>query len=130
MANVPVEVLENSAPILVTRKALAVGSGGAGTYRGGLGQVFSFKNIGTKPIGISLLTEKTRTSAHGVLGGMPGAPGAIRLLPERQIAPKGLDKLYPGEELELTLPGGGGYGPPWLRNAQALEEDMRLGYLG
>ncbi|MEY4106644.1 MAG: hypothetical protein RL181_986 [Bacteroidota bacterium] len=130
VANVPIEVLENSAPILVTRKGLAAGSGGAGTYRGGLGQVFSFKNIGTKPIGISLLTEKTRTTAHGVLGGMHGAPGTIRLLPERQIAPKGLDKLYPGEELELTLPGGGGYGPPGLRNARAHEEDVRLGYLG
>ncbi len=129
VANVPVEVLENSAPVLVTRKALAAGSGGAGTYRGGLGQIFSFKNIGTKPISISLLSEKTCTSAHGLLGGQNGAHGAVRLFPERPIAPKGLNKLYPGEELELVLPGGGGYGPPALRAVDAVAEDTRLGYL-
>ena len=129
VANVPVEVLEHSAPVVVTRKSLATGSGGQGTFRGGLGQVFSFKNIGTKPINISILTEKTRTSAHGLLGGLNGATGSIRLYPSRSIAPKGLDKLHPGEELELVLPGGGGYGPPALRKPEALETDAVLGYV-
>jgi N-methylhydantoinase B len=128
VANVPVEVLENSAPVLVTRKALAPGSGGGGTYRGGLGQIFAFKNIGTKPINLSLLTEKTQTSAHGLLGGENGASGMIRLHPHRPLAPKGLDKLFPGEVLELTLPGGGGFGPPQERDPRAIEQDTRLGY--
>lgn len=128
VANVPVEVLEHSAPVLVTRKALAAGSGGQGTFRGGLGQVFSFKNIGTKAINISILTEKTQTSAHGLLGGQHGATGRINMYPSRPIAPKGLNKLHPGEELELVLPGGGGYGPPELRKSGALETDALLGY--
>lgn len=128
VANVPVEVLENSAPVLVTRKSLAPGSGGAGTYRGGLGQVFAFKNIGTKPINLSLLTEKTQTSAHGLLGGKNGASGTIHVYPHRPIAPKGLDKLFPGEVLELTLPGGGGFGPPEKRDFSAIEQDTLLGY--
>ncbi len=128
VANVPVEVLENSAPVLVTRKSLANGSAGQGKYRGGLGQIFSFKNISQKPINISILTEKTKTVAHGMLGGGHSASGRLEIIPHRPLAPKGLDKLHPGEELILTLPGGGGYGPAEQRATALVEEDKRLGY--
>jgi N-methylhydantoinase B len=110
VANVPIEVLENAAPVLVTEKSLRRGSGGKGKYVGGMGQRFSFKMIGTEPINISILTEKTVTVPRGLCGGGDGASGAFRIIPERAIAPKGLDKLYPGDELILELPGGGGFG--------------------
>jgi N-methylhydantoinase B len=110
VANVPIEVLENSAPVLVTEKSLIRNSGGDGAFRGGDGQRFSFKMIGKEPINISLLTEKTKTVSRGIVGGGDGKSGAIRIKPERFIAPKGLDKLHPGEELILELPGAGGYG--------------------
>ncbi len=129
VANVPIEVLENDAPILVTRKSLAPNSGGKGQYRGGLGQVFSFKHIGEKAINISILTEKTQTQAHGICGGEHGAKGSIKIIPKRNLAPKGLDKLYPGEEIILTLPGGGGYGKPKKRSEKAIEKDLQLGYI-
>jgi N-methylhydantoinase B len=128
VANVPIEVLENSAPVQVTRKALANGSAGEGEYRGGLGQVFAFKNIGSVPINLSLLTEKTITQSKGLLGGGDSAMGKIEIRPHRKIAPKGLDKLQPGEELILTLPGGGGYGEAKNRNAEALAFDRKMGY--
>jgi N-methylhydantoinase B len=128
VANVPVEVLESSAPVLVTRKSLANGSAGAGQYRGGLGQVFSFKNRGQKPINISILTEKTTTTAQGLLGGDNGAMGKLEIIPARPLQPKGLDKVYPGEEIILTLPGGGGYGPASKRDAEALAYDVAMGY--
>jgi N-methylhydantoinase B len=112
VANVPVEVLENSAPVLVTEKSLRRDSGGKGRYKGGMGQTFSFKNIGHDPINISILTEKTKTVARGICGGGDGKKGRILTKPKRFIAPKGLDKLYPNEELILQLPGGGGYGSP------------------
>lgn len=129
VANVPIEVLENDAPIRVTRKALAPDSGGAGKYRGGLGQIFSFKHVGSEPINISILTEKTKTTAHGLCGGENGASGSIRIIPERPLEPKGLDKLYPGEELICVLPGGGGYGPAMERPAQLKQRDIALGYV-
>ncbi|MCS6968836.1 MAG: hydantoinase B/oxoprolinase family protein [Cytophagales bacterium] len=129
VANVPIEVLENDAPILVTEKSLISGSGGAGQYRGGLGQRFSFKMIGKEPINISILTEKIRTEAHGLCGGKNGRKGAIRIVPERWIPPKGLAKLYPGDELILELPGGGGFGDPALRDPKAIERDKQLGYV-
>jgi N-methylhydantoinase B len=110
VANVPIEVLENSAPVLVTEKSLRRDSGGKGVFKGGMGQTFSFKNIGVDPINISILTEKTKTVARGICGGGDGKKGKIFLKPKRFVAPKGLDKLYPHEELVLHLPGGGGYG--------------------
>lgn len=129
VANVPIEVLENDAPVLVTEKSLRPGTGGAGKYRGGLGQRFSFKMIGKEPINISILTEKTKTEAHGLCGGKNGSSGSIRIVPERFVPPKGLTKLYPGDELILDLPGGGGFGDPAERNAEAIARDKALGYV-
>ena len=129
VANVPIEVLENDAPVLVTRKALAPNSGGDGQFRGGLGQVFSIKHVGQNPVNISILTEKTQTVARGICGGENGAKGRIQIIPERPLPPKGLDKLYPGEEIIFTLPGGGGYGPKSNRSATARQRDRRLGYV-
>ncbi len=129
VANVPIEVLETDIAVLVTEKSLVPNSGGEGKYRGGLGQRFSFKNVGENPLNISLLTEKTQTPAKGILLGKDGQMGSMEIIPHRDFPPKGLDKLHPGEELILTLPGGGGYGDPAQRDAVLIEEDKALGYI-
>jgi len=126
VANVPIEVLERNAPILVTEKSLRPDTGGAGKFRGGLGQTFRFKLVGTEPITVSILTEKTRTVAHGMLGGEPGVSGAI--ISNRSLPPKGLARLYSGDEVTLQLPGGGGYGMPSERDLEAIRRDEELGY--
>ena len=110
VANVPIEVLENDCPVLVTQKNLARGSGGKGKFTGGDGQIFSFKNIGQHPLSISIITEKTKTQAYGLFGGESGKRGSAKLSNGRKLPAKGIDKLMPNEELILTLPGGGGYG--------------------
>ncbi len=129
VANVPIEVLERSMPLRFGEKSLIPDSGGDGAYRGGLGQRISFQWLGKGPVHLSLLTEKTRTRPVGVLGGKDGAGGKIRIEPERPLAPKGLNKLYPGDTLTLDLPGGGGYGPPEDRDPQRRRRDRALGYV-
>ena len=129
VANVPIEVLENDCPVLVTRKQLAAGSGGNVQFRGGLGQIFSFKNIGQHPLSISIITEKTKTAAYGLFGGKSGKRGTAVLSNGRKLPAKGIDKLQIGEELILTLPGGGGYGKSSKRLVSAKEEDKILGYV-
>lgn len=129
VANVPIEVLENDCPVLVTRKQLAAGSGGDGEFRGGLGQIFSFKNIGKHPLSISISTEKTKTSAYGLFGGKSGKRGSAVLSTGRKLPAKGIDKLQPEEELILTLPGGGGYGKPSKRLKATKMTDVALGYV-
>lgn len=114
VANVPVEVFENNAPVLVTEKSLIAGSGGTGLYKGGSGQRFAYKNIGRHPIQISNVTEKINHQAYGLFGGKPGRKGRLYIrTPEgkkRFTPPKGHDQLLPGEELVMELPGGGAYG--------------------
>ena len=114
VANVPIEVFENDAPVLVTEKSLIENSGGKGKYKGGNGQRFAYKNIGTTPIQISNVSEKLNTLAYGLFGGGEGKRGKlfIRTIQgkKRFTPPKGHDKLFPGEELVMELPGGGGYG--------------------
>lgn len=129
VANVPIEVLENDVNILVTEKSLLRDSGGKGEYRGGLGQRFSFKNIGEQALNISILTEKTVTAAKGLCEGEDGAMGSIKIVPDRPFPKKGLDKLNPGEELILTLPGGGGYGKASNRSKDLIEQDRELNYI-
>jgi N-methylhydantoinase B len=130
VANVPIEVLERDAPIMVTEKSLRPNTGGKGKFRGGLGQTFSFKMTGNEPINLSILTEKTKTFPHGILGGENGSGGSMEIRPHRFVPPKGLTKFYPGEELILNLPGGGGYGLKEERNDKLIERDLELGYNG
>ena len=129
VANVPIEILESDIAVMVTEKSLVPDSGGKGKYRGGLGQRFSFKNVGDKPLNISLLTEKTQTVAKGIIEGQDGQKGSLQIIPDREFPPKGLDKLHPGEELILTLPGGGGYGCIEERDENSIAEDKILGYI-
>ena len=110
VANVPIEIFENDCPVLVTRKSLNDDSGGEGKYRGGMGQIFAFKNMSQHPLSISIITEKTKTQAYGLFGGKQGGFGKVTMNPPRNVPAKGIDKLMPGEEITLTLPGGGGYG--------------------
>ncbi len=129
VANVPIEVLENDAPIMVTEKSLIPNSGGKGKYRGGLGQRFSFKMVGKEAINLSLLTEKLNTEPHGICGGENGAKGTLKIIPQRFIPPKGLTKFYPNEEIILELPGGGGYGNYAERSPDLIQKDRELGYV-
>jgi len=128
VANVPIEVLENDIQIMVTEKSLVNGSGGGGEFRGGLGQRFSFKNVGEQSINISILTEKIKTQAKGICGGEDGKSGSISIIPDRPFPKKGLDKLHPGEEIILTLPGGAGFGPASARHKSLIKSDKSLSY--
>jgi len=114
VANVPIEIFENDAPVIVTKKQLIPDSGGYGRFKGGSGQRFAYKNIGTYPILISNVTEKINNQAYGLFGGEPGKKGNVYINTAsgqpRYTPPKGHDQLLPGEELVMELPGGGGYG--------------------
>lgn len=110
ISNTPVEVAETLAPVLFTSKRLADGSGGAGAHRGGLGQVVSFQSRWPGRLRVSLLTDRTRVPAKGILGGAPGACGHVWLNGKAVDNPKSVVDMAEGDTLELALPGGGGYG--------------------
>jgi len=125
----PVEVIEHLAPLLIERKALREGSGGAGRYRGGLGQVIAFRGRTDTPFTVSVLCDRTRRPALGFLGGRPGTLGEVLFDGVRPDNPKAEQTVAPGTLVEVRLPGGGGYGPPEERDPDLLAADLREGYV-
>jgi N-methylhydantoinase B len=105
--NTPIEALERSGPVRVTRYALRTGSGGRGRTRGGDGLIREYEFL--KPAQVSILGERRLTAPWGLAGGQPGKPGVDRLN-GRKIAGRATMEVKPGDRLTIETPGGGGYG--------------------
>ncbi|MCY3915822.1 MAG: hydantoinase B/oxoprolinase family protein [Chloroflexi bacterium] len=126
---VPVEAIETAAPLLMHRRELRPDSGGAGRFRGGLGQVMEMEIITGAPANHSCMYDRTGNPALGLLGGAPGAPGEVRLSDGGRPHPKSHYVLEPGQRVILELPGGGGFGPPDERDPARVLADVRQGYV-
>jgi len=109
--NTPVEALELEFPLRVVTYALRTGSGGAGRHRGGDGVIREVEALA--PMAYSLITERRRHAPRGADGGSDGACGR-NLLNGRELPPKAMGDLQPGDRLRLETPGGGGHGVPDL----------------
>src|SRR6185436_3914402 len=120
----PVEVIENLSPLLVERKALRDDSGGAGKYRGGLGQTITFRVRTREPFVCSILCDRTVEPAAGFLGGNPGARGEVLIDGVQPLNPKAEQVVAPDSFVEIRLPGGGGYGPPSARDPELSARDL------
>lgn len=126
---VPVEAIETAAPLLMHRRELRVDSGGAGQFRGGLGQVMELEIITGAPATHSCMYDRTKRPALGLQGGRPGSPGKVSLSDGTQPHPKSHYSLQPGQRVILELPGGGGFGDPAQRDPQRVRDDVRAGYV-
>ena len=127
-SNTPVEILESLTPLVVERKEIRAGSGGAGARRGGCGQVFVVRNAGETPIRLSVLADLTHRGARGLAGGEDGGAAAFAV-DGRPIADKAVLDLTPGAVLRIDAAGGGGFGPPAERPAALAAADREGGYL-
>ncbi len=126
---VPVEAIETAAPLLMRRRELRPDSGGAGQFRGGLGQEMEMEIITGMNANHSCMYDRTGNAAVGLLGGEPGATGAVALSDGSNPHPKSHYVLKPGQRVTLKLPGGGGFGPPTLREPGRVLDDARQGYI-
>jgi N-methylhydantoinase B len=105
--NTPIEALERSFPLRVTRYELRRGSGGAGAHRGGDGVVREVEAL--EEMTYSLITERRRHAPPGAAGGADGERGR-NVIAGEPAEPKATGTLRPGERLCLQTPGGGGHG--------------------
>jgi len=125
---IPIEILETLAPVVFWTKELRPDSGGAGTHRGGLGQMVEIGCLEEASFAMSPGTcDRIRYPARGRNGGNAGAPGWIGLASGRQFEDKFRHLIPPGERLIMLLPGGGGYGPASQREPAALARDIACG---
>jgi len=124
------EVVEATAPVRIHRKELAVDSGGAGQFRGGLGQDVEIELISSRPSILSLVVDRKQNPALGVLGGGTGAASKVLLNGEPGRMPmKGKSRLQPGDRLRVIYPGGGGFGPPAQRDRGLVAADLEAGLM-
>ncbi len=127
--NTPVEINEASAPIIIWRKEYRTDSGGAGRYRGGLGQTLEFAQAQGAPFAVSKMFDRTKHPARGRDGGGAGALGAARLDNGAPLKGMGREMIPAGARLIVETPGGAGIGDPALRDGEALELDLRAGFV-
>jgi N-methylhydantoinase B len=111
VAAVPVEVLEASMPIVFDRKELRPDSGGAGTSRGGDGQIIGWHMRTRSPWLLNAVASRTVLAPEGLGGGAPGAAGHF-LVNGKPVSEARKMVMQPNDAVTLETPGGGGYGPP------------------
>lgn len=122
----PIEIIENRAPLLLLERSMRPDSGGAGEFRGGLGQTIRLRTL-KGSANLTLRPDKVFIPPPGLDGGLPGATGEF-LIDDEQ-APFEPFTLQEGQVLTLKLPGGGGYGDPARRDGEALAADLRKGFV-
>ena len=124
-----VEATEQVGPIVVWRKEIRENSGGAGRYRGGLGQTIEIGPSDGYLFEFSAMFDRVDNPARGREGGRNGARGAVRLDDGTPFGSKGKQTVPAGRRLILELPGGGGFGDPAERDPAAASNDVAQGYV-
>ncbi len=127
ISSTPIEIAEREAPLFFQHKALRPNSGGAGEFRGGLGQEISFVSTHDSPMSIVFLTERLKVAAPGLGEGREGDLGAV-LINGSPINSRVPHVLQPGDEVTLRTPGGGGFGDPAKRRPELSGADQLQAY--
>jgi N-methylhydantoinase B len=131
-ANIPIEAVEASQPVIVERFGFITDSGGAGRRRGGCGVRRDVRILGDA-VRFTNLSERHRFQPFGLFGGLPGALGRTVVNPDRpgayEIGGKASVDLRYGDVVSFQLAGAGGYGEPSWRDPEAVRRDVRRGYV-
>jgi N-methylhydantoinase B len=121
------EVSEATTPLVVWRKEYRRDSGGAGEFRGGLGQIVEIGHRGEQPFVVSKMFDRIHHPARGRHGGEAGLPGRVYLQDGTVLSGKGRDLVPAGAILVIETPGGGGLGEAAERASQAVRIDLEAG---
>jgi N-methylhydantoinase B len=131
--NGPNEQGETKFPLVVERYELVPDSGGAGRYRGGLGVERVIR--ARTPMTMNTQIERAHCRPWGLNGGLDatGNEVALRLggawktdFPNAKVL---VAQLKAGDAFRIRSGGGGGYGSPLERPVEAVQEDVRQGYV-
>src|SRR5712691_849742 len=128
------EVTEVRFPLFFRTHEFRADSGGEGQYRGGPGGIVEMVVETEEPAIGNTAGEGVRHGACGILGGADGATHRYTLYSgnnePRPIKTKetGL-VIRPGDRLVLESGGGGGWGAPSKRDADAMAHDIESGFV-
>ena len=134
-ANVPVEVFEFNAPVLVKEKEFLLDSAGAGKLRGRPGQRLSLARLPAHPLPVSLFFHPARlyTPAQGLFDGQEAPPS--RLIFHDEVITDDPATFTEGtvtlekdtDVLTYEISGGAGMGEPHARPGDLVQRDLRDG---
>jgi N-methylhydantoinase B len=130
--NTPIETIELKSPVRVDRRSLREGSGGAGKFRGGLGQLTQFTNLVEGSWNLSN-NGRRKLPPWGVFGGGSGRASVNRVRrtkdepfavedPYRALMPAGASVI-------VETAGGGGWGDPFEREPARVLDDVLEGLI-
>jgi N-methylhydantoinase B len=128
MAVVPVEVWETLTHTTIEHKRLVPDSGGAGRWRGGLGQEVVIRNDTGHPLIMLGMGNRTMFAARGMFSGGDGALRSHAIEGE-EVHAKGRHEVAPGQRIRIVEAGGGGLGDPKTRARAAVADDVAQGYV-
>ena len=123
----PTEINEVTSPLVIWRKEYRPDSGGAGQFRGGLGQIIEISHRQGAAFYVSKMFDRIRFPARGRRGGGDGVAGRVYLKEGVDLPGKGKDLIPPGATLVLETPGGGGMGDRNARDPDAIQADIESG---
>ena len=125
----PIEATEHTGPVIIWRKELRPDSGGAGKYRGGLGQYMEVGAQEGHEFDFQAMFDRVDHPARGRQGGENGAPTTIAQDDGSKMNGKGKQFVAHGRRVVLALPGGAGYGPVSERDPELVKRDLARGYI-
>jgi N-methylhydantoinase B len=127
-----VELDELRFPIRIIEQRIIADTEGAGRHRGSPGAYCEYAPIGGV-IEVMYVSDGSVRPATGAVGGLPGAPARqYRREPTGELSE--LDAcghvfLEPGTSIVSISCGGGGYGPPRLRDPARVRHDVVEGWV-
>ena len=124
-----IEALENAAPVVIWKKELLPDSGGAGEYRGGLGQVVEVGTVDSSAFFVFAMYDRVIYPARGRDRGHSGAVGMAMTDDGTRLRVKGKQLIGENTRLQLYLPGGGGIGDPIDRSIGSIEKELESGLI-
>ncbi|WAX57286.1 hydantoinase B/oxoprolinase family protein [Jatrophihabitans cynanchi] len=128
--NLPTEFTESRFPFIVERLGLAVDSGGAGQFRGGLGYEKHIRM--RRDAHFMSIADRSILACWGVRGGRAGQPFQVTIDPggpgEHDVDALVDAEFVPaGTVIRIRTTGGGGWGDPIERDVQLVVQDVLWG---
>jgi len=125
----PIEATEHAGPVIIWRKELRPDSGGAGQYRGGLGQFMEVGAAVGHEFDFQAMFDRVHYPARGRQGGANGATTLIAQDDGTKMRGKGKQFVAHGRRVMLAFPGGAGYGQASKRDPALVSRDLVRGYI-
>ncbi|MEO5852852.1 MAG: hydantoinase B/oxoprolinase family protein, partial [Nocardioides sp.] len=125
--NLPSEFTEARFPFRVESLSLAMDSGGAGQFRGGLGYDKQIRML--EDAHFMSIADRSILACWGVKGGLAGQSFSVTIDPggpaERDVdALADAEPVRAGEVIRIRTTGGGGWGDPLARDPASVVRDV------